>query len=82
MNKKNVKLTKRSRGFRDYASSYNAQILNPFNSELELKDFESAIKNKLIDLLSELKNFKFVTKLVLEFKKIQSDDKTLYSIFY
>ena len=82
MNEKIVKLTKRSHGFRDYASSYNVKILNLFNSELELKDVESAIKNKLIDLLSELENFKFVTKLVLEFKKIQSDDKTLYSIFY
>ena len=69
MNEKNVKLTKRSHGFRDYASSNNVKILNPFNSKLELKYVESAIKNKLIDLLSELKNFKFVAKLVLEFKK-------------
>ena len=30
--------------------------------------------------MSELKDFKFVA--TLEFKKIQSDDKTLYSTFY
>ena len=35
-----------------------------------LKDTEYAIRNKLIDLLTELKGFKFVTTLVLEFKKM------------
>ena len=29
----------------------------------------------------ELKGFKFVTKLVSEFKRIQSDDKTVYRNF-
>ena len=43
--------------------------MNFFNPELQLKDSESAIKNKLIDLLSQLKVFKFVTALVIEFKK-------------
>ena len=42
--------------------------------ELQLKDTES----KLLDLFSELNGFKFVATLVLKFKKIQSDDKTLY----
>ena len=32
--------------------------------------------------MSELKSFKFMNALVLEFKKIESDDKTLYSTFY
>ena len=32
--------------------------------------------------MTELKGFKFVTTLVLEFKKIQSDDKTRYNTFY
>ena len=32
--------------------------------------------------MSKLKGFRFVTTLVLEFKKIQSDDKTLYSTLY
>ena len=42
-----------------------------FNSELQLKDTESAIKSKLIELLTQLKGFKFVTALVLVFKKIK-----------
>ena len=33
-------------------------------------------------MLTELKGFKFVTKIVLEFKKIESDDKTKYNTFY
>ena len=47
-----------------------------FESELQLRHTESWIKNKLMDLLTEL------TTLVLEFKKIQSDGKTPYSTFY
>ena len=51
-----------------------------FIPELHLKDTESAIKNKLIDSLTELKVFKVVTTLVLEFKKIQRDNVTLYIV--
>ena len=53
------------------SSLYGDIILNSFNPELQLKDTESAIKSKLIDLLTQLKGFKFVTKLVLLFKKMQ-----------
>ena len=56
--------------------------MNYFNLQLQLNDTESAIKNKVIDLLSEIKGFKFLTMLVLEFKKIHCDDKTPYSTFY
>ena len=56
--------------------------MNPFNPELQLKDTESVIKDKVIDLLSESRGLKFVTTLVLEFKKIESDNETKYSIFY
>ena len=56
--------------------------MNSLNPELQLKDTESIIKNELVDLLTELKGFKFLTTLVLEFRKIQSDDKTQYSTFY
>ena len=73
---KNVKITKRAHAFKGYASSYNVEVLNSFNLELELKDTESTIKKKLIDLLTQLKGFKFVTTLVLVFKEIESDDKT------
>ena len=55
--------------------------MNSFNTELQLKDVESAIKNESIDLFTELKDLKFVATLILEFKKIQSNDITLYSTF-
>ena len=81
--KKNVKITKRPHAFKVYASSYyNVDILNSFNPELQLKNTESATKNKLIELLSELKGFKSVTILVLEFKKILTNDKTKVCIRY
>ena len=75
-------MTKQSHAFKGYISSYNVKILNSSNPELQPKDTESEIQNKLTDLLSELKGFKFVITLVLEFKKIQSDDKTLQGTFY
>ena len=56
--------------------------MNSFNTKLQIKDTESESKNKLMDLFTELKGFKFVTTLVLEFIKIQIDNKTLYSTFY
>ena len=56
-------------------------MLNTFNLELQLKDTESAIKSKLIDLLGQLKGFKFVAKLVLVLKKIESEDKKSMKLF-
>ena len=73
-------IIKQSHSFKGYVSSYNVEILNSFNLELRLRDTESAIRNKLIDLLSE--GLKFVIALVLEFKKTQSDSRTLYSTIY
>ena len=64
------------------ASIYNVEFLNSFNPELQLKDTESAIKNKLIELLTWLKGFTFVTTSVLVFKKIESQDKTKCDNFY
>ena len=63
-------------------SSYNNEILNSFNPELQLKESELAIKSKLIDLLSELRGFIFVTTLVLALKKMEIKEKTKYDIFY
>ena len=62
-------------------STYNVEILNSFNPEIQLKDTESAIKNKLINLLPELRGFKFVTKLILEFKKIENDGEKNIVLF-
>ena len=77
--RKNVKITKQADASEGYASSCNGL---PFNPELQLKNTESAIKNKLKKLLTKLRGFKFVTTLVLVFKKIESDDKTKYDTFY
>ena len=56
--------------------------LNSFNSELQLKDTQSTIKNKLKKNLTELRGSKFMATLVLVFKKIEVDDKTKYSTSY
>ena len=67
LNEKNVEITKQA--FKGHTSTYNVEILNSFNPELQLKDTESRIKSKLLELLSKLRGFRFVTTLVLEFKK-------------
>ena len=82
LNKKNGKITKQTHAFRGAASSFNVEILNYFNLEVQLKDTESAIKSKLIVLLSELGGLRFVASLVLVFKKTESEDKTKYGTFY
>ena len=50
------------------------KFLNSFNLEIQLKNTKTAIKNKPINLLPKLICFEFVTKLVLEFKRMESDD--------
>ena len=67
-----MKTTKRTHCF---ASSYNVEILNSFNLDLQRKDTECAIKNKLKTLLTELRRSKFMTILVLVLKKIESEEK-------
>ena len=70
-------MTKLAHAFKNYARTYNVEILNSFNPELQLwiysENTESSIINKLKCLLTDLKEFKSVTK---------SDDKTKYSTFY
>ena len=80
LNEQNMKITKRSHYFEGYASSYNVEILILFNPEL--KDTISLIKNKLIDLLPELKGFKFMATLATWHHVMFSSGKTLYSTFY
>ena len=43
---KNVKITQRSPAYEGYASAYNAEILNSFNLELQLKNIKYPIKKK------------------------------------
>ena len=50
-------------------STNNVEILNFFNPELQFRDTEFAIKNKLLDSLSKMRGFKFEIKLVLKSKK-------------
>ena len=69
MNEKTVKIKKQSHSFKGYASSYNVGVLNSFNPELQIKGTESATKNKLKDLFSELKDLNFVTTLLFTVKK-------------
>ena len=78
---KNAKITKWLNAYKGYANTYNIDILNSFNTKQQLKDTESAIRNSLIDLLSELRGFKLVITLVLEFKKLGSDDEIKCSSF-
>ena len=52
---------KRSHAYKGFAITYSVQILNSFTPELQLKNTESAIKNKLKYFLAELRGFKFVT---------------------
>ena len=61
--KKKIKITKRIHTFKGYARFYNVEILNSFNPELYIKDTESTIKSKLLELSTQLKGFKFVTTL-------------------
>ena len=79
---KKCKKTKTITYFKDCASTYNIDMLNSFNSELQLKTSESAIENKLKGLLPELRGFKFVTALLLEFKETEIHDATKYSTFH
>ena len=44
--------------FEGYANTYKNEILKSFNPELQLQDSEYIIRNKLKDLLTELKGFK------------------------
>ena len=55
----------------DYVHRYNIEILNLFDPELQLFNSKPIIKSKLKKLLSELKKFKFQSKLTLEYKKKQ-----------
>ena len=48
-----MKITKRAHAFKGNGSSYNVETLNSFNPELQLRDTQSAIKCKLIELLTE-----------------------------
>ena len=79
---KNIRITKREHAFKGFTCTYNAEISNSFNHELQLKYTELSIKSMLIELLTQSKGLKFVIALVLVFKNIGSEDKTKNEKFY
>ena len=48
---------------------YNVEIFNTFDPEIQLINTKPVIKNKLKELLSELKKFKVQAILLLDYKK-------------
>ena len=54
--------------FDNFVHYSNVEILNLFNSELQLIKTKPIIKNKLKELLSELKEFKVQAILILDYK--------------
>ena len=76
---KTAKIMKCFHAYKDCASTYNTEMSNSFNPELQIKDAESVIRNNLIDLLTELKRFKFVVTMVLEWHQHNSSPQLLSS---
>ena len=51
-NNKSEKFLEEVNTYRGYASTYDVEILNSYNPNLQLKDNKYGNKNKLIDLVS------------------------------
>ena len=51
LSQKTVNIAKREHEFKGFASTYDVEILNSFNAEVQIKDSESVIKSKLRELL-------------------------------
>ena len=62
---------------------HTLETLNYFNPELKLKNIELTIENKFKNLLNELRRFKYVITLLLNFLKKETihQDETTYSTF-
>ena len=58
-----------SNSSKNCVNCYNIEILNLFDSELQLINATPMIKSKLFFFLSELRKFKFHEILVLDYKK-------------
>ena len=62
----------------NFIHRYNVNIFNIFDPELQLINSKLVIKNKLKELLNELKKFRGQTIVVLGYKK-RNDRKTFHS---
>ena len=71
-----------SNSYDKYAYRYNIDILNLFDPELQLINIKPMIKNKLKELVSELKKCKVQTTLVLEYKKKEMTVESYYYLSY
>ena len=60
---KESKIAKSAYAFKNYAHTYNVEILNSFNPEVQVQNTEFGIKNKQ-SLLNELRGLRFVITLV------------------
>ena len=78
---KNGKIAKPSHAYKVCLSTHSVEVLNSFNPELQLEGTAFVIRNKLKKLFTELRGFKFVTELALEFKIMEKHNKK-YSTFY
>ena len=63
---KKAKIIKQALTFRDYAHLYKTENLDSFNLELQLKNTEFAIKNKLKNLFNKLGDLTFGITLILK----------------
>ena len=64
-----IPLTTQSNSSDNFVHHYNVEILNRFDTELELVNTKPVIKNNLKELLRELEKFNVQTMLVLDYKK-------------
>ena len=56
-NYKKAKTIEQAHPFKNYAGTCNIEIFNFFNPEMQLKNTESAIKNKLKNFFNKLREF-------------------------
>ena len=69
--------------YKGYASTYNVEIWILLIMIYRLKVLNPQLETNMKGFLTELKWFKFVAKLVLEFKRVESDDESKYcTIFF
>ena len=79
--KLNEKIMMQSSSSNNGAHIWNIEVLNPFDLEWQLISTKSGMKDKLKDLLGELKKLKVQKILVLEHKKTDNH-KTVSQMFH
>lgn len=62
--------------------TYDVEVQNSFNPDLQLKDTGSTIRKRLKDFMAELRWFKFVTAMGVDFKKQKVKIKQYIARFF